>query len=561
MNLKLYTIALVITLLGGLTTKTVANDTIPGGSFIINMGVTPQTIGNGLKPYGLVYDLLNTHRVPVYWVINPTKSKDGIDFEHDGITYRGGTFIVPFQFRTAAVNTTISSWQSQGVVGSTTETMLITSVAKKIYFAPRWTLDKSNGMIATAYFNNAGIPSSAYGGDSSAWKNPSELAACDDIFVMPHADPTWATHQNLYYWNLNHKGNIWLGCHGASEIENVQSPDGSVRMNFLTTHGLYVSKATKKVSTPPFQYKDQTHPVMQFIGAIDGATTNGSERIYYPSKPGNWRATTSASVYDTLDPFIPAVSNGPAAALAFGRAYGDNNRGYVMYQSGHSLNESGTIAEKVAAQRAFFNYSFHVAAERYAGFDVTLNGLPEVILARTAVTLSYTVPSYVDINNYNVQWTSTGGGTFTAGSAPNSVVYQPAQGELGAIIITVALTDACSRVVNTSRGSYISTVLNADRQRPTYSMQRNIASGNSLLVLGNPVINDLAIQYYAISESKANIQLYDAQGRLVTKKDMNFSRGNTKIIVANNDQLKPGQYVLRFQSGSEVITRKILVNK
>jgi hypothetical protein len=55
--------------------------------------------------------------------------------------------------------------------------------------------------------------------------------------------------------------------------------------------------------------------------------------------------------------------------------------------------------------------------------------------------------------------------------------------------------------------------------------------------------------------------LYDAQGRLVTKKDMNLSRGNTRIIVANDEQLKPGQYVLRFQSGTEIITRKILVNK
>jgi hypothetical protein len=555
MRLKLYSIVVLLLLH---FTKASANDTIPGGSFIINMGVIPQTIGNGLKPYGLVYELLNSHRVPVYWVINPSKEKDGIDFSHEGIDYRGGTFIIPFQFRTAAVNATISNWQAQGVVGNTNSSMFIVNVTRKLYFAPRWTLDKTNGMIAANYFTNAGIPSLAYGGDSSAWKHPSELGACDDIYVMPHADPTWSTHQNLYYWNLNHKGNIWVGCHGASALEEVQSPDGSIKLNFLTTHGLNTAKVLKRASTPPFQYKDATNPVMQFMGILDGATMNGSERIYYPNKPGSWRTTTNASVYDTVDTFLPTYSNGPAATVAYGRAYGDENRGYVMYQGGHDLSESGTTAEKVAAQRAFFNYSLHVAAERYAGFDVSLNGLPEVILAGTPVTLSFTVPSYVNLNNYSVQWTSTGTGSFTAGSTPNTVIYQPAPGELGAVIITVSLTDACSRVVNTSRGTFLSTVL-SNNGRPTYSMQRPVA-GTSFKVLGNPVISDLAVQYSTQSAGKANVQLYDAQGRLVTQKNLVLSKGSSIIVVANNAMLKPGQYVLRFQTGDEIIARKILVN-
>ncbi|MEI8048089.1 MAG: hypothetical protein WCI92_11965 [Bacteroidota bacterium] len=27
---------------------------IPSGSFIVNMGITPQTVANGMKPYGMV---------------------------------------------------------------------------------------------------------------------------------------------------------------------------------------------------------------------------------------------------------------------------------------------------------------------------------------------------------------------------------------------------------------------------------------------------------------------------------------------------------------------------
>jgi hypothetical protein len=52
--------------------QTTTYQTIPAGSFIVNMGVTPQTVGNGLKPYGILYALLE-QQLPVYWAIIPTK--------------------------------------------------------------------------------------------------------------------------------------------------------------------------------------------------------------------------------------------------------------------------------------------------------------------------------------------------------------------------------------------------------------------------------------------------------------------------------------------------------
>ena len=83
-------------------------ETIPMGSYIINMGVTPQTVGNGLKPYGMLYDLIKNHKVGVKLIINPSKGKDGIDFSHNGIDYRGGPFIIPAGFRNATINARIS---------------------------------------------------------------------------------------------------------------------------------------------------------------------------------------------------------------------------------------------------------------------------------------------------------------------------------------------------------------------------------------------------------------------------------------------------------------------
>ena len=46
-----------------------ATETFTTGAFIINMGVTPQTVANGLKPYGMIYDLIKNYDVPIKWVI------------------------------------------------------------------------------------------------------------------------------------------------------------------------------------------------------------------------------------------------------------------------------------------------------------------------------------------------------------------------------------------------------------------------------------------------------------------------------------------------------------
>lgn len=58
-----------------------ANETFTAGAFIINMGVTPQTVGNGLKPYGMIYDPGENNAVPGKWVIYTLKAKGGNHFK------------------------------------------------------------------------------------------------------------------------------------------------------------------------------------------------------------------------------------------------------------------------------------------------------------------------------------------------------------------------------------------------------------------------------------------------------------------------------------------------
>ena len=92
--MKYLLIWLLIFVLGN-TKIWAADEVIQVGSFIVNMGVTPQTTANGLKPYGMMYDLVKNYNVPIKWVINPSKTKDGVDLAHNGVAYKGGPFIIP----------------------------------------------------------------------------------------------------------------------------------------------------------------------------------------------------------------------------------------------------------------------------------------------------------------------------------------------------------------------------------------------------------------------------------------------------------------------------------
>jgi hypothetical protein len=426
-----------------------ALETFPAGAFIVNMGVLPQTVGNALKPYGMVYDLVINYGIPIRWIIDTNKVKDGIDFSYAGIDYRGGPFIIPAIYRNATIDARITYWQGQGVVGVTTTSPLTVPVYKTITVstAPRWTLDKQSGKIVAKFFVNAGIPASAHGGaDQSGWKNPADLDECDDVFAMPHADPIWSTHQNLLAWNLDHKGSIWTGCHSGSAIELMFNPaNPSQQTNFLSLKtgnaggaGPYASPNNSLIiwgshsnGTPPYQYFWPGDPVMQFMGIMDGAMLNGSEQIYIPVQQPNagWRPTTYVGILDPDHPqapwYIPTTAPQYAASvLMYGYGFGDTARGMVMYEAGHDLNKA-LLATNIAAQRAFFNFSLLAAKEKEPDPEVNLQ--ISNIYSGTTNNLSFTLQGNRDISEFNtILWTSTCGGTFSPNNTTSTVFTAPA---------------------------------------------------------------------------------------------------------------------------------------
>lgn len=426
------------------------SETIASGAYIIDMGVTPQTVNNGLKPYGMLYDLLNNYKVPIKWVINQSKVKDGIDFSHNGKDYRGGPFIIPAEYRTAAVNSRITYWQGQGVVGASTVSPITVPVVKTFLLVPKWTLDSQNGAIAQDFFSYAGIPSSAYN-----WKLPSTLDCCDDLFVMPHADPKWSSHGNLLTWNLNCKGGIWLGCHAGSALEDMFNPSSpSQQTNFLAektgtasgagpwSENALVLWGNHSAGTLPYSYDYPTDPIMQFMGILDAATQNGSEQIYITKSPG-WRSTTKVGVYDPDHPQKPsnAVQH-RAAIVAWGPGLGDTNRGQVMLEAAHDIAKA-TGTANVAAMRAFFNFSFVALADKTV--IPTMTGLPSSIAPGTPVSLGFTVPAPASINNFTVVWSASCSGTFSPSNTSLTPTFTSTAAPGATCIITAVIKDNCGR--------------------------------------------------------------------------------------------------------------------
>ncbi|MDF1867729.1 MAG: Ig-like domain-containing protein, partial [Saprospiraceae bacterium] len=440
--LKHFSIALIFSLIfvtNGLFGQSL--ETIASGSFIIDMGVVPQTKNNALKPYGLVYELAKDHLVPVKWVIDINKPKDGVDFIYNNTEYKGGPFIVPAEYRTAAVNTVISSWQSQGVVGTTTSSEIVVPVVSTIDYFMIWTLDQQNGSIAQSYLKNAGIPSSAYN-----WLDPQALNCCNDIFAMPHADPVWNTHSNLYNWNQTCRGAIWAACHAVSALENSFNPSmPSEQMNFLSEKTGTASGGGSwsdnslllwydhDDGTTPYDYAFPNHPVMQFMGTIDQATENGSEQVYLPHL--KWRNTTSIAVWDPNQPDL-TNPNQKAAIIAFGSAFGDQNRGKIMYEAGHSHSKSSSPSS-IAAQRAFFNFSFWAAADN--AIKVTTN-----IPSNTSVNvpINLTASATGGAGSYTFEWLSNCPGTFSNAFSANTT-FTPSSP--GSCLIQLRVIDDCGR--------------------------------------------------------------------------------------------------------------------
>ncbi len=431
-------------------------DTFSIGSIIVDMGVMPQNFGNGLKPYGMVFDLIENYDIPVLWSIRNGKATGGIDFSHNGNDYRYGPFIIPVEYRSAAVDAAIASWEAQGVVVDTAVSTFTAPIAESLTGFNNIVIDQENASIVTPYFANAGIPSSYY-----TIGLPSTLNSCSDLFVLPHADPNWADHGWLYDFNTKHNGYIWASCHAVSMLESLRDPsDPSIQLNFLSESGLqcydagscnHINEVHPDQPTQPYIFEDirADIPVRQFIGDFSESTENGSEEWFIPMDNTNWNPGTR---------IIMATSDvNSAGALGtkflFGHGFDNPDNGIVYYHAGHRLNVEST-ASQTAGQRAFFNFLLISTRPRPGEFRMTAN-------VSKCIDKGESVPVGAVINNadsppYTYTWTTTLNGTFDDPNSLNTTFNLDANANLNGNI-TVRITDGCDR------SKFITTPINSFR--------------------------------------------------------------------------------------------------
>jgi hypothetical protein len=518
----------IILLNTGANTNAVATTTtkyIIPGSFVINMGVTPQTYDNGLKPYGLVYDLIINHQVPVIWAIEPTKVKDGIDFVNDGITYRGGPFIIEAGYIDSTVSAVIASWQSFGVVGNYVINPVTVPVNQILTSYPKIMIDTTSSLqaILIAYFNNALIPSPAYDLGS-----PSYLTSCHDVWANPHGDPVWSSHSYLYNFVTVQKSWIWAQCHSVSMMEGCKSSTLPLKqLNFLSSNGFKCWGSNKcngipethaKSMSAPFTYYYPADPFMQFMGTMHSACTAGSEQWFQPLSTGSWRSTTRRGVTTGS-----GIAPNEGTVLVYGPAYGDSTNGWVMYEGGHSLDSGGnSLADKIAGQRAFLNFLFRAGVSRQLNITASLAGW---LAAGQTATATATVTGGSPPFTY--QWTSAQGGTF---SSPNSGVTQYTAPEVDTLttdILRVIVTDNCGRK------NFATLIVHVDSVEtlPVSLLQFKGESKKNSVILrwetGSEVNND----FFTISKSPDGIKF----GMIGILKGKGTTSENTKYSFIDND--------------------------
>lgn len=438
--------------------------TFPVGSYIVDMGDTSSDDAQ-LKPYGLIYDLVLNAKVPVYWVINGSKtSQTGVDLTYNGKGYISGPFVISGDDVDYNVRSMLSKWRGYGVsIDGPTDTAVTVDNSRKISSVPRVVLDKQNGKIAKGYLVKSGILRNENTTDDRVYKEkatPADLdSSCDDIYVMPHAEPTTATHGPLASFNKG-GGYIWAGCHAVSYLESNASgkgvDDGS--MFFLSTNGLLIGDKHKEASGVSGDYRvtgAASDPIMQFVGNTFAAHANGAEEIYMPAPGSAWRATTRVLETDPNQEDVREGSSpGPAVFMAVGPGYGDYSNGMVMYEAGHEF-KSGAGRKKPGpnhdknpgagrnAIRAFLNFLILSGVEKSLDVKATI---PSDATAGSTVQASVTVTKGTP--PYTYQWQSDCNASFSDPTGSTTSITFPNEGPCH---VKVTVKDQCGRATFDTR--------------------------------------------------------------------------------------------------------------
>jgi len=373
---------------------------------------------------------------------------------------------------------------------------------------PLGVLDADNGLIAADYYVNAGFPllTNPDTPPYAAIGRPRDLSSCHDIYIMPHADPqtNWLDNEEgdlidgttttvfdtiklLKF--MERGGQFWAACHAVSAMERLvdippqgdwdaagetplpeatpgQSPSGMFLLTDDTSPkagGLVEWDLHNDAGAGPFSIDNSTvtNPVMQYMGGVNlvAATLGGSEQIYLPDdrdpNVSGWRDSTAVAIYDTTQVELKSnggtLSDGEAAIVAYGRAFGNDNYGYVLYEAGHDHDKGngGGIGD-VAAQRMLMNLHFLTGILRRPEISgvVTVTEIERTEL--NGIGALVTVVGVEGSGTFSYEWYDTNCGGSFDNPTGDSTIWTPAAGQLDNLnslscVLGVTVSDDCSR--------------------------------------------------------------------------------------------------------------------
>ena len=469
----LYSKATLLAVPASLQTTSYVN--FAAGAAVIDMGIVPQTVNNGLKPYGLVYELVK-NGIVVQWIINPNKSYidatnkvDQIDLSVSGKTTRtgsiltgiknlkAGSFLIEAEYIAVAgpiIEAWVTAnrgltvyWQLDAIINAPLYGAITSFPTTVIYPSDGKITSRTTTSIEEGFYIRAGIPQS-----TGAFRKgrPGDLTTCDQFYVLSHhTDPenNWnqADVNNLYDFVIR-GGNIWMGCHDVSISEGLKtSGKANPKLNFLSTTGLMpykIAGATAIYSaTPPdhdnkfnnneveYNISSAPDPIMQFVGKIHSALNGNSEKIYLPLLGGGWRPTTTIGFYARTHSDIQSgKSSGKAAIIAYGPAYGNPAYGTVLYQGSHvDSDNGGGVAEWVGEARLFGNYLLESAVKTSNSTNAGIDQAP--LCGTNTFSLNANTLLLGSTGTWSIKSGASGGGEiFSDINSPTSTFYSPNAG-------------------------------------------------------------------------------------------------------------------------------------
>jgi hypothetical protein len=106
----------------------------------------------------------------------------------------------------------------------------------------------------------------------------------------------------------------------------------------------------------------------------------------------------------------------------------------------------------------------------------------------------------------------------------------------------------------------IITTNNSVRYSDVISLQKD-RSNKNLAIYPNPVRNSFQIQVFAKTNEQARIELHDASGKLIIRKDKVLQQGDNVITIYDLENKPVGIYIVTLYLNENISREKILVNR